>query len=99
MFFTEDDIKKRKPEIEIQNVLKSGQSFDNNYMVRKDKSIICVSNESIREKNERETRILKVIQDINIHKKSEEQFIRLDELNEKILMSIEDAVVVLDRHL
>jgi len=99
MFFTEDDIKKRKPEIEIQNVLKTGQSFDNNYLVRKDKSITWVSGESIRVKNERETRILKVIQDINIHKKSEEQFIRLDELNEKILMSIEDAVVVLDRHL
>lgn len=99
-FFTEDDIRKRKPEIEIQNVLKKGQCSDNNYLVRKDKSITWVSGESILVKNEKsETRILKVIQDIDVQKKSEEQFARLGELNEKILMAIEDAVVVLDRHL
>ncbi len=100
MFFTEADIKQGKPEIEIQNVLKTGQSFDNNYLVRKDNSITWVSGESILVKNESAAiRILKVIQDIDVQKKSEEQFARLGEFNEKILMSIEDAVVVLDRHL
>jgi len=100
MFFTDDDIKKGKPETEIQNVLKRGQSFDNNYLVRKDQSITWVSGESILVKNEKDAkRILKVIQDIDVQKKSEERFTRLGELNAKILMSIEDAVVVLDRHL
>ncbi len=100
MLFTEEDLKNGKPEFEIQKVLNTGQSSDNNYLVRKDKSITWVSGESILVKNEKENKgILKVIQDINLQKKSEEQFRQLGELNEKILMSIEDAVVVSDAHL
>jgi len=100
IFFTEEDIKKGKPENEIKNVLTKGQCSDNNYLVKKDKSITWVSGESVLVKNEKkETRILKIIQDINAQKKSEEQVTRLDELNEKILKSIEDVVIVLDEHL
>ena len=100
IFFTEEDLKKGKPENEIKNVLTKRQSSDNNYMVKKDKSITWVSGESVLVKNDKEeTRILKIIQDINAQKKSEEQITRLDELNEKILKSIEDVVIVLDEHL
>jgi two-component system, OmpR family, phosphate regulon sensor histidine kinase PhoR len=100
IFFTDEDIKKRKPEIEIQNVLTKGQSSDNNFLVKKDKSITWVYGESILVTNEKgDRRILKVIQDINTQKKSEEQITRLDKLNEKILKSIEDAVIVLDEDL
>lgn len=100
IFFTEDDIKKGKPESELQRVLSRGQCSDNNYLVRKDKSITWVSGESVLVKNEKEeVRILKIIQDINAQKKSEEQVTHLDELNEKILASIDDAVIVLDEHL
>jgi len=100
ILFTDEDIKKGKPEKEIQKVLIKGQASDDNYIVAKDKTSIWVSGESVLVKNEKgEIRILKVIQDINKQKKSEEQFNQLDELNEKILTSIEDAVVVLDKDL
>ena len=39
IFFTEEDVKKGKPHSEVKNVLARGQSSDNNYLVRKDKSI------------------------------------------------------------
>lgn len=99
IFFTEDDIRKGKPEAEIQKALTKGQCSDNNYLTRKDKSVTWVSGESVLVKNEKEeVRILKVIQDINAQKKSEDQVMHLDELNEKILKSIEDAVIVLDEY-
>lgn len=100
IFFTDGDIKKGKPETELQNVLNTGQASDDNYFVLKDGSINWVSGESLLVKNEQEEiRIVKLIQDIDQQKKSELQINKLDTLNERILTSIEDAVIVLDEKL
>jgi len=98
--FINDDIVLGKPANEIQKVLTTGQCSDNNYMVRKDKSITWVSGESIKVKSDDgAVRILKIIQDINVQKKSQDDLIRLDKLTEKILNSVEDAIVILDLRL
>jgi PAS domain S-box-containing protein len=100
MFFTEDDIKKGKPETEIQRVLSKGQASDDNYFVSKNGGVTWVSGESVLVRNESgEPRIVKIIQDINQQKKSEQQVSNLNELNRKILASLEDAVAVLDKDL
>ena len=100
IIFTEEDIENGKPEKEILKVLSGGQASDDNYLVLKDKNITWVSGESILVKNDSgDIRILKVIQDINQQKKSEDQVTQLGELNEKILKTIGDAVIVLDQKL
>ncbi len=71
IFFTDEDIKKKKPEAEIKNVLTYGHASDNNYLVKKDKSITWVAGESILVKDENSTQILKIIQDINVQKELE----------------------------
>lgn len=97
ILFTEEDRKKGKPENEIQTVLRQGQCSDNNYLVQEDKDIIWVSGESLLVKNkEGGVSILKVIQNIQKQKTSEHALERSADFNESILMSIEEAVIVLD---
>ena len=95
--FTQEDREKGVPEKEIKNVLEIGQCNDNNYMVHKNKSIIWVSGESIRVKNDAgDVRILKVIQDIDTQKTSEKSLQNLNEFSERILAAIDDVVVVIN---
>ena len=100
LLFTKEDQKKGLPEKELHNVLNKGQSSDNNYLVSKDKQKIWVSGESVLVENKLgEVSILKIIQNIHQQKVSELSLISLNEFNENILSSIEDAVIVLDKHL
>jgi PAS domain S-box-containing protein len=100
ILFTEEDQKKGLPEKELQAVLNKGQGADNNYLVAKDKTVIWVSGESILVKNdEGKVSILKIIQNIHQQKISEISLQRLNEFNETILGSIEDAVIVLDENM
>ncbi|MEO6730262.1 MAG: PAS domain-containing sensor histidine kinase [Ferruginibacter sp.] len=100
VLFTEEDIKKKLPKKEIAKVLADGQAFDNNFLVHKNKNLIWVSGESILVKNnEGKAAILKVIQNINQQKVSEESLFRLSVFNENILSSIEDIVIVLTKKL
>ncbi len=97
ILFTEEDRKKGLPEKELNAVLSKGQGSDNNYLVKKDKTLVWVSGESILVKNkEGKASILKIIQNIHQQKVSEISLVRLNEFNENILGSIEDVVIVLD---
>jgi PAS domain S-box-containing protein len=100
ILFSENDQKKDLPAREIATVLDEGQSFDNNYLVNKNKSLTWVSGESLLITNTRGQKcILKIIQNIHTQKESEFSIIRLNSFNESILGSIEDAVIVLDKEL
>lgn len=97
VFFNETDRLNKKPEKEIQSVLKTGYGSDNNYLVAKNGSQIWVSGESILvQQNSGEEFILKVVQNIQTHKIAELNYIELNEFNESILATIDDAVIVLD---
>ncbi len=96
-FFNETDRLNKKPEEEIQSVLKTGYASDNNYLVAKNGSQIWISGESILvQQNSGEEFILKVVQNIQTHKITELNYIELNEFNESILATIDDAVIVLD---
>jgi len=100
ILFTEEDKKSGKPENELKTVLRTGQCSDNNYLVQKDKDIIWVSGESLLVKNkEGGVSILKVIQNIQKQKTSEQALERSTDFNESILRSIEEAVIVMDDQL
>lgn len=97
ILFTQEDQTKGLPQKELDNVLKTGQSKDNNYLVNKNKTLTWVSGESILVKNNiGDIIILKVIQ--NIHEqKTYENFLRSsNEFNEQILSSIDDLVIVIN---
>ena len=97
ILFTKDDEKNDMFEKELSRVLSEGQSSDNNYFVNKDQTITWVSGESLLVKtNEGGKLILKVVQDIHKQKESELKLRSLNDFNESILGSIEDAVIVLD---
>ncbi|MEO6537849.1 MAG: PAS domain S-box protein, partial [Ferruginibacter sp.] len=90
MLFTTKDRMKDRPKKEIITVLSQGQAFDNNYLVHKDKIITWVSGESVLLKNENgQSLILKIIQNINAQKVSENSIISLNDFNDRILKSIE----------
>jgi PAS domain S-box-containing protein len=100
MLFSENDQKKDLPTREITTVLDEGQSFDNNYLVNKNKSLTWVSGESLLISDSQGLKcILKIIQNIHQQKESEFSIIRLNSFNESILGSIEDSVIVLDKSL
>ncbi|MGN6800305.1 MAG: ATP-binding protein [Ginsengibacter sp.] len=97
ILFTEEDRQKGYPKKELDEVLKKGQSNDNNYLVNKNNQITWVSGESILVENEKgEKIILKIIQDIHKQKTSENSLRELNTFNENILESIQDVVLVLD---
>ncbi|HEY4063662.1 MAG TPA: PAS domain-containing sensor histidine kinase [Puia sp.] len=100
ILFSEADRKKDLPSREINTVLDEGQSFDNNYLVNKDQSLTWVSGESLLIGNDKDQKcVLKIIQNIHMQKESEYSIVRLNNFNENILGSIEDAVIVLDKDL
>ena len=100
ILFTEEDQKKRKPEKEITRTISVGQASDNNYLVKKDRTIVWVSGESVLLKNEAgENYILKIIQNINREKQNEKNALQLSNLNENILAAINDVVILIDEQL
>ena len=100
VLFTKEDLEKGLPEFERETVLQKGQSYDNNYLVNKNKTITWVSGESVLVKDAKGTaRILKVIQNIHTQKESELELKRLNDFNESILSSIADVVIIVDHHL
>jgi two-component system, OmpR family, phosphate regulon sensor histidine kinase PhoR len=100
MLFTEEDRARGLPVREVTNVLNRGQAFDNNYLLQKNKIATWVSGESILVKDDNgKIYILKIIQNINAQKISENSIISLNDFNDSILRSIEDGVVVLNKEL
>ncbi len=97
MLFTEEDRKNDRPKKEVAKVLETGQCADNNYLVKKNNVLVWVSGESVLVKNETGANcILKIIQNINQQKKSENSALEFSSFNENILASIDDIVIVLD---
>jgi PAS domain S-box-containing protein len=95
--FTEEDQLNNKPEEELEKVIATGQSSDNNYLVSKDKTITWVSGESLLIKNDDgEVEVLKLIQNIHKQKVATISLQQLNNFNENILSAIEDLVFVLD---
>jgi two-component system, OmpR family, phosphate regulon sensor histidine kinase PhoR len=100
VLFTEEDQMKGKPEKELKEVLATGQGADNNYLVSNNGKLIWVSGESVLVKSDSgQSSILKIIQNIHQQKISELALQSLNEFNESILSSIEDVVLVLDKHM
>jgi|GEM_PF-574236 len=100
MLFTAADQERDLPMREVLTVVEEGQSFDNNYLVNRSGSLTWASGESVLLTNAQGRRcILKVIQNIHVQKESERSIVRLNNFNESILASIEDAVLVLDPEL
>jgi len=99
MLYTEDDRKKDLPYRELRMVLDGGQSADHNYLVNKNQVQTWVSGESLLTGSEDEKYILKIIQNVHTQKESDYSIIRLNNFNENILGTIEDAVIVLDKDL
>jgi len=99
ILFSETDQEADMPARELRTVLDEGQSFDNNYLVNKNKVLTWVSGESVLLTNEKgEKYILKIIQNIHTQKESEASIKLLNNFNENILSAIEDAVLVLNKH-
>ncbi len=97
ILFTEEDRQKGLPKLELDKVQQTGQSNDNNYLVNKNKEKTWVSGESVLVKNKNGKKIiLKVVQDIQKQKTSENSISALNSFNENILQSIKDVVLVLD---
>ena len=98
MLFTEEDQKAGRPQREIKRTLETGQSNDNNFLVHKTGKKIWVSGESILVNNGKDEKmILKIVQDIQKQKTTENSVQELNTFNENILESISDVVVVLDK--
>ena len=99
LLFSEEDRQKDMPGREIRMVLEEGQSFDNNYLVNKNKVLTWVSGESVLLTDEEGAKyILKVIQNIHTQKESELSITLLNRFNENILSAIEYAVLVLNKN-
>jgi PAS domain S-box-containing protein len=99
ILFSETDQQADMPMREVRTVLDEGQSYDNNYLVNKNKVLTWVSGESVLLTNTKgEKCILKIIQNIHTQKESETSIILLNNFNENILSAIEDAVLVLNKN-
>jgi PAS domain S-box-containing protein len=96
VLFTKADGQKELFKKEAAEVLVNRQSFDNNYLVKKDQSITWVRGESVLIESNDNSFILKIIQDIHEQKITENALRSLNGFNENILRSIEDVVIVLD---
>jgi PAS domain S-box-containing protein len=96
VLFTKADRQKDLLKKEATEVLKHSQSFDNNYLVKKDQTITWVRGESVLVKSNGNSFILKIIQDIHEQKITENALRALNAFNENILRSIDDVVIVLD---
>ncbi|MDB5279607.1 MAG: histidine kinase [Ferruginibacter sp.] len=100
IFFTPKDQMDQLPQKELQQVAEAGHADDKNYFVKKDDSFLWVSGESVlitSAHNER--RILKLLQDISGQKKAELAARQAHDLNESMLTTIDDIVILLNNQL
>ncbi len=96
MLFTAKDRKANKPGIEIKTTIAKGSKSDNNYLVHKDGTPIWVMGESVAVKNnEGEKYIVKIIQNINSHKKIERFLMESNDFLDTVFDSVKDAAFVI----
>lgn len=99
LFFTDEDQKLKKPEMEIATVKEHGVAEDNNYLVHKDGSLIWVTGESILIQSDKGPYISKIIHNIHAQKVMERFLMETNEFVESMLKTIKDALVVVDSDL
>ncbi|MEJ7609932.1 MAG: PAS domain S-box protein [Ferruginibacter sp.] len=96
MLFTAKDRKANKPALEIKTAVAKGSKSDNNYLVHKDGTPIWVIGESVAVKNtEGEKYIVKIIQNINSHKKLERFLMESNDFLDTVFDSVKDAAFVI----
>lgn len=97
VLFTLEDRKKGLPEKELHDVKENGQTSHKNYLVDLNQNPIWVSAESVLVTDkEGKLVILKLIQNIQERKTKEKALRRVNKLNESILSTIRDVVIVLN---
>jgi PAS domain S-box-containing protein len=96
IIFTEEDIKKKRPEIELMTVLSKGSANDNNYAVHKDGTLLWVNGETVLI-SEKPAYMLKVMRDISEQKLLESFLIEANELTEDILDAMVEPLLTLDK--
>lgn len=97
VLFTPEDQERGLPEKELHSVLTTGQGSDNNYLVAADNTKTWVSGESVLVKKEDGgSLIIKIIQNIHVQKESELELKRINLLNDDVLGSISDVVIVMN---
>lgn len=97
--FTKEDQERGKPQNEIATVLATEQASDRNFLLDSKGNPIWVSGESILVVQNNVKFIIKIIQDIDIEKQSENSLQHMHAFNEEILKSIKDVIIVVDEGL
>jgi len=99
ILFPEEELKKGKPEVELQKVKSKGVAGDDNYMVNKSGILTWVSGESIfiNTHDDSKKYIIKIFQNIHAQKQLERFLVESNEFFENIIESIKGTpVLVLD---
>jgi PAS domain S-box-containing protein len=100
LLFIAEDRKKGLPAKELSEVMETGQATDKNYLVKKNQEPVWVSGETLKITDEKGNIIfLKILQDISEQKRAELALRQANEFNERILNTIDDIVIVLDKDL
>lgn len=95
IFYIEKDQVTRKPEIELNQVLRTGAANDDNYLVHKDGTPIWVTGESILVKAEGGTWIVKLIHNIHAQKQLERYLLSTSELLDSLFESVKQSGLLL----
>lgn len=100
ILFTAEDLARGLLDNELAKVLATAQASDNNYLVKKDRTLLWAAGESTLVKDEEGNDIIcKIIQNIQDFKITENSLAELHEFNENILATISDVVYVIDNEL
>ncbi|HXS36595.1 MAG TPA: PAS domain-containing protein [Flavipsychrobacter sp.] len=96
ILFTNADRESGKPETEIKKVTAEGAANDNNYLMRKDGSLIWVNGESILVQDKEGQRyIIKIVHNIQAQKMLEGFLVESNEFLESIFQSIRQSVLLI----
>ena len=95
LLFTEKDRLAKKPEKEINDVIRFNSKSDNNYLLTKKGAALWVMGESVMAGNEANERfIVKIIQDIHTQKQLESFLLESREFIDVLFESIKDASLI-----
>src|SRR5690606_33003399 len=86
ILFIEEDLRNKLPEEVIKKVMKTGSSFDNNYLKHKNGTPIWIHGECIYAKDEKgQVHIVKIVKDLNNTKILEQKLKERNEQLERII--------------
>jgi polar amino acid transport system substrate-binding protein len=96
-FYTEEDVKAGKPEVELRLARIAGRFQDEGWRVRKDKSRFWASFEltALRDKEGTLTGFGKVVRDITARKNAEERLRKSEEMFRLLVLGVKDYAIVM----